>query len=75
MSGPFTPNRSPARLALTGAVCLGAGLALANSPRFFPQFSEPLIDSAALIAGALIALAGALTLAVALALMAANARR
>ena len=65
MSGPFTPNRSPLRLFITGAACLAGGVVLANAPRLFPQFSEPLIDSAALIAGVLIAVAGGLTLALA----------
>ena len=74
MSGPFTPNRSPVRLALTGVVCLGAGVALANAPRLFPQADNPLIDSAALVAGVLIGLAGALTLAVATILIAASRR-
>jgi hypothetical protein len=68
------PNRSPLRLGVTGAVCLVAGIALANGTRFLPQFSNPLIDSAALIAGVLIGLAGAMTLIVAAILALANAR-
>jgi hypothetical protein len=75
VSGPFSAHRSPLRLIVTGAVCLAAGIALANAPRFLPQLSNPLIDAAALVAGVLIALAGGLTLAVALLLMAANAQR
>ena len=75
MAGPFTPNRSPTRLLVTGAVCLVAGVVLANGPRFLPQFDNPLIDGAALVAGVLIGLAGALTMLVAGVLIAANARR
>ena len=58
-----------------GAVCLVAGVALANAPRLLPQFDNPLIDSAALIAGVLIGLAGAMTLVVAVILGLASAKR
>jgi drug/metabolite transporter (DMT)-like permease len=75
VSGPFSAHRSPIRLVITGAVCLVAGIVLANGPRFLPQFDNELIDAAALVAGALIALAGGLTLAVALLLIVASGRR
>jgi hypothetical protein len=75
VSGPFTPNRSPTRLIVTGAACVIGGVALANAPRFLPQFSDPLIDGAALVAGWLIGLAGALTLVLAAVIVFANARR
>jgi drug/metabolite transporter (DMT)-like permease len=75
MSGPFTPNASPLRLIVTGVACLVGGVVLANAPRLFSQFDNPLIDSAALIAGVLIGLAGALTLVVAIILVVASARR
>jgi drug/metabolite transporter (DMT)-like permease len=74
VSGRFTPNQSPLRLIITGAVCLIGGVVLANLTSIFPQFANPLIDSAALIAGALIGLAGALTLAIAT-ILAVAARR
>ena len=75
MSGRFQPNASPARLGVMGAVCLVAGVALANVPRLLPQFDNPLIDSAALVAGVLIGLAGGLTLVVAAIIIVASARR
>ena len=75
VSGPFMPNRSPTRLVVTGLICLVGGVALANAPRLFPQFDDPLIDSAALIAGVLVGIAGGLTLLISIVIIAANARR
>jgi drug/metabolite transporter (DMT)-like permease len=72
---PFSADRSPIRLVVTGAACLVAGIVLANGPRLLPQFHNELIDAAALVAGVLIALAGGLTLAVALLLIVAAGRR
>jgi hypothetical protein len=74
--GPFQPTYSPLRLGLTGAAAIVAGVVFANAPRFFPQFGDsPLIDSAALIGGVLMALPGALALVFAVVMGIANARR
>ncbi|HEX3919278.1 MAG TPA: hypothetical protein VHW60_18220 [Caulobacteraceae bacterium] len=75
MAGRFQPNASPVRLGVIGALCLIGGVAMANAPRLFPQFDNPLIDSAALTAGVLIGLAGALTVVLAVVIGIANARR
>jgi hypothetical protein len=75
VAGRFQPNASPVRLGVMGALCLIGGIALANAPRLAPQFDNPLIDSAALIAGVLIGLAGALTLVVAVVIGVASAPR
>jgi hypothetical protein len=73
---PFQPTYSPLRLGLTGAAAVVGGVVFANAPRFFPQFGDsPLIDSAALIGGGLIAAPGALAVVFAVVMGIAEARR
>jgi hypothetical protein len=74
--GPFQPTSSPLRLGLTGAAAIVGGVVFAYAPGFFPQFGDsPLIDSAALIGGVLMALPGALAVVFAIVMAVANARR